>query len=75
VDTEKKSHLRLGEAATAPVGAQIAFDLIGHGARARAAAAGAHVHSEGFEEEEIDEKTCRKRQVLSLPESGDTEKL
>ena len=39
VYAEKKSHLRLGEAAAAPEGAQIAFDLVGHGARARAAAA------------------------------------
>jgi hypothetical protein len=39
VDAEKKSHLSLGEATTAPEGAQVAFDLIGHGARAGAAAA------------------------------------
>ena len=64
VDAEKKSHLRLGEAAAAPEGAQVAFDFVGHGARARAAAAEAQAHSEGFREKEIDEKTCRKRQVF-----------
>jgi hypothetical protein len=39
VDAEKKSHLRLREAAAAPEGAQVAFYIRRHGARARAAAA------------------------------------
>ena len=34
VDAEKKSHLSLSEAAAAPEGAQVAFELVGHGARA-----------------------------------------